>query len=215
MHGKSLCLLLGMLTACHAPAAGQACDTVGDGWCDSEGVPRYYCSVPYMDPTAPPQWVAVNPESLQARASIGQSCQCLSDAESGRTRMACLVEFHNRGGLCVNGDSRVDNVAPVAAGARLYIHIPAPGCISGDCTPVPDVVRSHCTIQRSGNVLTVDSHFLFEHPFEGLCTSDCRITYATCESDPLPAGQYTIIHGTRQQTLTLPTPGPVPACRRI
>lgn len=214
MHRTSLCILLWMVTACHTPEVGQACDAVGDGWCDGDGVPRYYCSVPFTDPTALPQWVAVSPESLAARASIRQRCQCLADADSGRTRMACLVEFHNEGNLCVNGDSRIDNVAPVPAGARLHIHIPAPDCISGSCQPIPDVVRSSCTVQRSGNVLTIDSQFVFEHPFEGSCTSDCRITYAECVSDPLPAGDYTIIHGMRQQTITLPTPGPVAVCRR-
>lgn len=119
MHRMSICFLLWMVTACHAPAAGQACDAVGEGWCDGDGVPRYYCSVPFTDPMALPQWVAVSPESLAARASIRQRCQCLTDADSVRTRVACLVEFHNEGSLCANGDSRIDNVAPVPAGARL------------------------------------------------------------------------------------------------
>ncbi len=215
MPRTSLLLLFGLLAACHVPSPGAPCDTVGEGWCDEAGVPRYYCSAPAATPSPSPQWVAVNLDGLSARASLQQICQCLPDADSGRTRLACLATFHNQGGLCVNGDSRVDSVDPVAAGARLYIHIPAPSCISSSCTPVADRVRTHCRVQAIGRLLTVESDFVFEHPFEGLCTSDCRITYAECQSDPLPAGDYTIVHGSRSQSITLPSPGPLPPCRKL
>lgn len=183
---------------------------LGDGWCDSDGVPRLLCSGPLADPMSMLTWVGI--DASLAESWTGKPCQCIDDKDTGRTRVACIREYRNTGVICANGSPSAYNVAPVAAGVPLYIHIPAPFCASGSCQPIDEVVRPECSVQRTGTTLQVQSHFVHESAPDGFCTGDCLIHYAHCQSEPLPAGSYTIVHGTRQLTITLPTAGPVPMC---
>ena len=74
-------------------------------------------------------------------------------------------------------------------------------CLSSSCDTL---TASACTVTVDGSVITVSSEF--KVLTEGdTCTDDCGMPTATCDPGPLAAGEYTIVYGGAEQTITVPT----------
>jgi len=93
-------------------------------------------------------------------------------------------------------------------GGRLHVNVRLPQCLSASC----DVNRlASCDVQRAGSVLTVTSHISYEELDSEICTLDCGILSASCTSDELPAGAYTVVFG--EQHFGLDVPSTIAPCR--
>ena len=126
-----------------------------------------------------------------------------------------LVVLENEGTLCFYDDaptffSRPDFEAPVQvfdAGSRLHLQVSVPGCLSSSC----DVNRSaSCSVSQDEQVIRVFSQLSYEETGDEQCTMDCGILSATCESEELAVGTYTVQHGDKLTGLAVPSV--VPAC---
>jgi len=79
-------------------------------------------------------------------------------------------------------------------------------CVAAACTGAP----AKCTVKRKGSHLVLDAQFPLPNakPVRP-CTEDCPGFAATCKTDALPAGTYTIEHGLQRETVVVPgTPPP-------
>ncbi|MDB4942721.1 MAG: hypothetical protein JWP97_2255 [Labilithrix sp.] len=81
-------------------------------------------------------------------------------------------------------------------------------CSSLACTKAP----GKCVVKRKGSQITVTPTFPAPtaKPTQP-CTEDCTAIAATCRTDALPAGQYTLHVGAQQRELTIPAPS-APGC---
>lgn len=97
------------------------------------------------------------------------------------------------GVVCVEGD----------ADANATVHVDAGVCLSSSCDR--DATGS-CTATLDGATITVTSEFTWEtQTGDATCTADCGLLTTTCEVGPLPAGSYTIEHGTESRAVTIPS----------
>jgi hypothetical protein len=82
-------------------------------------------------------------------------------------------------------------------------------CMSSSCD---SVVESSCNTTLSGTDLTITATATVEHK-GGACTADCGALTVECETQPLPAGNYNLVYGTVEGTLTIPPINPdEPSC---
>jgi hypothetical protein len=81
-------------------------------------------------------------------------------------------------------------------------------CLSSSCD---EVVEAMCETTLSGTELTINATATVSSS-SGACTADCGQLLATCETDPLPAGEYQLVYGDRQGTLTVPVATDEPTC---
>jgi len=99
-------------------------------------------------------------------------------------------------------DSWFDSAEPqyFEENSRLAVTVTTPGCLSQTC----DVDRvAFCEIDQDGEMLFVSSYLGFNEVDAPMCTMDCGTLTARCQSEPLSAGNYTIVHGdTREQART-------------
>jgi hypothetical protein len=86
------------------------------------------------------------------------------------------------------------------ADTALTIAVWLPGeCLSSSC----DTERKlDCSVTRDGDRLVVRSELAWTS-FGGACTADCGLPLARCQTPPLPAGDYVIVHGTRTASLSV------------
>jgi hypothetical protein len=121
-------------------------------------------------------------------------CGCSDDERVVKT---------NAGRVCLfasEPDSPPDMHAPqdYQAGQRLYVVIEVVG---GAC----DENRVFtCTASLSGSTLTVTSEYAFDQSDE-TCTDMGALQTTTCTTDPLPAGDYTVVYGAADFPLTIPS----------
>jgi len=81
-------------------------------------------------------------------------------------------------------------------------------CVGASCSGAP----SRCTAKRKGTRIVLDARFPEVTQKPRLpCTEDCPASIATCRTDALPAGTYTIVHGAQEEKVTVPTAN-VPPC---
>jgi hypothetical protein len=81
-------------------------------------------------------------------------------------------------------------------------------CLSSSCD---SVVESMCETTLSGTQLTINATATISSS-SGACTADCGQVLVTCETDPLPAGDYELVFGDLQGTLTVPVAAAEPTC---
>lgn len=81
-------------------------------------------------------------------------------------------------------------------------------CLSSSCD---SVVESMCETTLSGNELTINATATVSSS-GGACTADCGQLLVTCETPPLAAGDYDLIFGDLQGTLTVPVATADPTC---
>ena len=107
------------------------------------------------------------------------------------------------GSLCVRGRPTGENES-IAVGDPLRVQLAPQGCFSSSCT---SVALAECSVTRSGPEFTVTAAFCLQtvtDPNVG-CTADCGGGgYATCESGPLEAGDYTVTLGDLSMSFTVP-----------
>lgn len=96
-----------------------------------------------------------------------------------------------------------DDAGPVqlAADKPLTIHVKSDECMSA-CDRHS---KQNCALHREADQLILTSKFSWEEPDDGSCTLQCIVNVATCKSEPLPAGHYTIVHGDQRMELTIPS----------
>lgn len=107
----------------------------------------------------------------------------------------CVTPFGKAGGL--------------KAGQAASIRLTRPNpCVGSSCT----TAKARCTAKRKGKTILVTSDFPAPttKPRQP-CTEDCPSLVATCKTDPLPAGTYTVTIGARTETLDVPSSRP-PVC---
>jgi hypothetical protein len=80
-------------------------------------------------------------------------------------------------------------------------------CLGASCTKA----RAKCTAKRNGFNIVLNAQFPTSttKPTQP-CTEDCSAIAATCRIGGLPAGNYTIEHGTQRKTLQIPATAPPP-----
>lgn len=90
----------------------------------------------------------------------------------------------------------------VTPGDTLVVEVTLPTCLSGSC----DVRRrARCDIARSDDALTITADFEYVTHDDDFCTLDCQVLTATCETGPLPAGEYVIAHAGQSEELVIPS----------
>jgi hypothetical protein len=87
------------------------------------------------------------------------------------------------------------------AGRPLYFGTYAPGCADPECVRR---VTLQCWADVEGKTITVSTRFSGERQLAHPCANNCQPDTAACETPPLKAGTYTLIHGTQQRTLRVP-----------
>ena len=106
-----------------------------------------------------------------------------------------VTSYRNEGLVCL--ESRSDGV--------LDVSVIFPTCLSSTCDTV---LQSSCSIDVEGFTITVESFGSFETPRRGSCSADCQQLSAGCASEePIPPGDYTVIHGEDEAMLEVPTEG--------
>ncbi|HEX5107916.1 MAG TPA: hypothetical protein VFV95_05700 [Vicinamibacterales bacterium] len=83
-------------------------------------------------------------------------------------------------------------------------------CLSSSCSVDR---KAGCTaelVAGNGQRLVVGSYGSYQQKAQGACTADCGSLIARCSSPPLPAGNYTVEHGSASSPFTIPFDGPPP-----
>jgi len=90
----------------------------------------------------------------------------------------------------------------VAGNSINFVYL-ADACLSSSCDSDP---HANCRVERNGQTLRVlsEAEYTEGNSLRG-CTADCRFLSATCSSDPLEAGTYTIQHGSDLLTVQIPS----------
>jgi hypothetical protein len=111
------------------------------------------------------------------------------------------------GAMCLYPAGRLDPWEPpesyfLEAGDRLRATVTYEGCLSKSC----DINRvASCDFRWDGDVLLLKSRLTFDEVMGPMCTLDCGTMSATCESDPLPAGEILVQWGERLRRFTVPS----------
>src|SRR5262245_6665519 len=95
------------------------------------------------------------------------------------------------GGLCITGAGATENTSYVAD-ASVTVHVVLEDCASGCAS---DITAS-CSVELDGSTLSVSASGSYQVPSGGaLCPAVCEEIDATCTSEPLAAGTYTVEYG--------------------
>jgi hypothetical protein len=113
----------------------------------------------------------------------------------------------NRGRICARGTTTGTPQVFVADGPVTLDFALVDVCLSSSCTRNQDV---SCSVAAQGTLLQITTHAAWTEIDQGTCTADCRILEATCQTEPLPAGDYTFTFGTGSFALTIPSQVPMP-----
>lgn len=120
--------------------------------------------------------------------------------------------YPSDGELCIYADEAEPRIGDPTIqhfedGDRLVARVALPECLSSSC----DVDRvARCHVFRHRNTLIVSSVLEYTRLEDQPCTLDCQQLSVTCESEPLEAGSYEVVHG--DATLSLDVPSSIPAC---
>lgn len=192
-----------LLAACSTtPVNNEPCGFDNAGYCDADGKLEKVCAPSYVSLAKPDlRWQDAPPPS-----SAKTTCGCVPDPQSGAPSAACTTVQVDEGELCVTPTAERFVGGTIAADQPLNVHVELPGCAPG-CAR--DIVET-CSVKREGSTLRVSSSFSASAPVSALCPAACRFQIADCTSEPLPAGQYTLILGNQNVQLTVPSM--VPGC---
>ena len=107
------------------------------------------------------------------------------------------------GGLCVLGEGDAANTSYVAD-ASVDVHVVLEDCASGCAS---DVMAS-CSIELDGTSLIVSASGSYHRdPIGAICPAVCVAVEATCTSEPLAAGTYTVEYAGDTTTIVVPSMG--------
>jgi hypothetical protein len=133
-------------------------------------------------------------------------------AACGQSNVEPQIQMDNIGTVCLFGGSNSFD-PPQAQGFRadspVYLSFRiADVCLESGC--FRDLVAS-CSVIQNGTSLGVRSSasWIDTRSTNSSCFSDCWIPTATCATEVLPIGSYTIVFGTH--TLALDVPSQVPS----
>ena len=126
-------------------------------------------------------------------------------------------ERKNEGSVCLFANAELaaehwnsqDAPQPFAEGAPVFFVFKTKECLSSSCDTEREV---RCSVQRDGDVLTVETEASWVRRTIGGCTEDCGILSTTCQSPALAAGTYTVKHGADSVTFTVPSEPTAPPC---
>lgn len=82
-------------------------------------------------------------------------------------------------------------------------------CLSSSCDTL---LESTCSAELVGNELKITAEATVLSKTSGPCTLDCGRAEATCETPPLPAGDYELVYGESTRTVSVPADPGEPAC---
>jgi len=92
---------------------------------------------------------------------------------------------------------------PLRAHDTLVIGAFGPWCVNEACDDIPSL---QCFAERSGNTITVRTHYWGLRKDGSTCKTDvCRQVTAGCETPKLEAGTYTLQHGQKSYKLKIPS----------
>jgi len=121
--------------------------------------------------------------------------------------VGCGTDVSDEGAVCLNypdpnEDPSMSMSVNVEADQVLRVKVVYDGCAS--C--VSDF-EGACTVTREGSRLVVRSSFSYDdsHPPGTVCTTACTEIGAACQVGPLEAGSYTIVHGDKESSFTVPS----------
>jgi hypothetical protein len=112
-------------------------------------------------------------------------------------------EVENIGGLCVVGDGDAANTSYVE-NAAVEIRVVLDTCASCRAS---DITAS-CSIERDGSTLSVTASVSYWEQPTDVCPAHCTKLLATCTSEPLAAGVYTVEYAGETTGFTVPSVGP-------
>lgn len=102
----------------------------------------------------------------------------------------------NEGTACLTGEA--DGAGTITVNADV--------CLSSSCSRAAE---GSCTATVDGTTITVTSEFSWEEATGDVaCTDDCGSLSTTCTTDALPAGDYTVVHGSSSETISIPNSDP-------
>jgi hypothetical protein len=87
----------------------------------------------------------------------------------------------------------------------------APRCINAACEELGSL---QCSVERSGNVLRLKTHYDGLHKDGASCRDGCREATAGCESPVMEPGAYTVEYGGTEIALKLPSSQSMPCFKR-
>lgn len=127
----------------------------------------------------------------------------------GTSLLACANEtkittYENEGRICVNAHPMMGETGELGAGEKALIRVHMHECLSSSCDRLLHV---ECAVELIDGVLVLESSGAVEDlrgPRTG-CTDDCGFMVAQCETPPLAEGEYTLRHGDREITLSVPS----------
>lgn len=107
------------------------------------------------------------------------------------------VEVRNVGGLCSPAKS-------FDAGEPIEFVVKLENCAA----PCASEVTTGCRVKLEGTTLEVEASASYTVPGEDQdCAAICHAVRATCTSDPLPAGSYTLRYGQQTTSFEVPSAG--------
>jgi hypothetical protein len=121
--------------------------------------------------------------------------------------VSCGDEEHtvsNQGSLCVGRSaSQAGGICPqFSLEQQLSVHVDFGICMSGSCDRAGE---TSCRTSRSGSIIEVTAEGSWFHADTDGCTFDCRHLTATCQTDPLPDGDYVIRYAGQSLAVTIPS----------
>jgi len=120
---------------------------------------------------------------------------------------------HDEGVMCLTTQSptpfqsaayqvrRPDPRMAVTKNNSLFAIVDATQCVSSSCSRN---AKHTCKVVLSGNELRVTSQAHYEVHVGGPCTEDCWPVAASCRTPKLKAGTYTVHHGDKSFSVTVP-----------
>lgn len=114
-----------------------------------------------------------------------------------------LEEIEDVGSLCVLGEGLSSNTTYVENGS-VEVHV-----VLQDCAPCNSTdFMTSCSIEQNGSTLTVSATASWwMHYDSDICTLECTTLVATCTSEPLAAGSYTVEYAGEMTSFEVPSMG--------
>ncbi len=113
------------------------------------------------------------------------------------------ITLTDEGSACIDVENS-EQCEPVTfiTGRRLQIEVNFETCLSSSCNrPGP----TSCEIARRGAILEVTATGSYVNTNADICSTDCRMLTATCETEELPDGDYEIRYAGNTLPLTIPS----------
>jgi hypothetical protein len=131
----------------------------------------------------------------------------LGACAGGSGGKAIAHEYDNTGRvcLCATDDFFCEHEPQAfAANRSVAVKFSVAGCLSSSCSRD---IEASCELTRDGAsfAVTTTASYTDLTAQNRACTDDCGMLGATCETGPLPAGDYTFSYGTKTLALTIPS----------